>query len=39
MSGAKAYITGAIAAGFPLGSGIGSTDHLWRLRSALDGAD
>jgi hydroxymethylpyrimidine/phosphomethylpyrimidine kinase len=37
MSGAKAYVTGAIAAGFPLGSGIGPTDHLWRLRSALDG--
>jgi hydroxymethylpyrimidine/phosphomethylpyrimidine kinase len=38
MSGAKAYITGAIVAGFPLGSGIGPTDHLWRLRSALDDA-
>jgi hydroxymethylpyrimidine/phosphomethylpyrimidine kinase len=38
MTGAKAYITGAIAAGFPLGSGIGPTDHLWRLRPDLDDA-
>ena len=29
---AKAYVTGAIAAGFPLGSGIGPVDHAWRLR-------
>ncbi|MDQ0789449.1 hydroxymethylpyrimidine/phosphomethylpyrimidine kinase [Streptomyces sp. B3I7] len=29
---AKAYVTGAIAAGFPLGSGIGPVDHGWRLR-------
>jgi hydroxymethylpyrimidine/phosphomethylpyrimidine kinase len=32
---AKAYVTGAIAAGFPLGSGIGPTDHLWQLRDHL----
>ncbi|MFP5283677.1 MAG: bifunctional hydroxymethylpyrimidine kinase/phosphomethylpyrimidine kinase [Actinomycetes bacterium] len=32
---AKAYVTGAIVAGFPLGTGIGPTDHLWRLRPAL----
>ncbi|MFH8365357.1 bifunctional hydroxymethylpyrimidine kinase/phosphomethylpyrimidine kinase [Streptomyces sp. NPDC018031] len=29
---AKRYVTGAIAAGFPLGSGIGPVDHGWRLR-------
>ena len=32
MVDAKAYVTGAIEAGFPLGAGIGPTDHLWRLR-------
>jgi hydroxymethylpyrimidine/phosphomethylpyrimidine kinase len=32
---AKAYVTGAIAAGFALGSGIGPTDHLWQLREHL----
>jgi hydroxymethylpyrimidine/phosphomethylpyrimidine kinase len=31
---AKAYVTGAIAAGFPLGAGIGPVDHGWRDRSA-----
>jgi hydroxymethylpyrimidine/phosphomethylpyrimidine kinase len=31
---AKAYLTGAIAGGFPLGKGIGPTDHAWRLRAA-----
>jgi hydroxymethylpyrimidine/phosphomethylpyrimidine kinase len=31
---AKRYLTGAIAAGFPLGKGIGPTDHAWRLRAA-----
>jgi hydroxymethylpyrimidine/phosphomethylpyrimidine kinase len=30
---AKEYVTGAIAAGFPLGSGIGPVDHGWRVRS------
>ncbi|HEX3707360.1 MAG TPA: bifunctional hydroxymethylpyrimidine kinase/phosphomethylpyrimidine kinase [Mycobacteriales bacterium] len=32
VSDAKAYVTGAIAAGFPLGAGIGPVDHGWRLR-------
>ncbi|MGW8762171.1 bifunctional hydroxymethylpyrimidine kinase/phosphomethylpyrimidine kinase [Streptomyces sp. NPDC055815] len=29
---AKEYVTGAIAAGFALGSGIGPVDHGWRTR-------
>jgi hydroxymethylpyrimidine/phosphomethylpyrimidine kinase len=29
---AKAYVTGAIAAGFPLGEGIGPVDHGWQHR-------
>ncbi|NEA39506.1 bifunctional hydroxymethylpyrimidine kinase/phosphomethylpyrimidine kinase [Streptomyces sp. SID11385] len=29
---AKDYVTGAIAAGFPLGTGIGPVDHGWRFR-------
>lgn len=29
---AKAYVTGAIAAGFALGGGIGPVDHGWRFR-------
>ncbi|MFJ3666632.1 bifunctional hydroxymethylpyrimidine kinase/phosphomethylpyrimidine kinase [Streptomyces sp. NPDC090106] len=29
---AKAYVTGAIRAGFSLGGGIGPVDHGWRLR-------
>lgn len=29
---AKAYVTGAIAAGFALGGGIGPVDHGWRWR-------
>jgi hydroxymethylpyrimidine/phosphomethylpyrimidine kinase len=32
VRGAKDYVTGAIAAGFPLGAGIGPVDHGWRLR-------
>jgi hydroxymethylpyrimidine/phosphomethylpyrimidine kinase len=32
---AKAYVTGAIAAGYPLGAGIGPVDHGWRLRAAV----
>ena len=32
---AKDYVTGAIAAGFPLGSGIGPVDHGWRLRAGV----
>ena len=35
MTTAKHYITGAVRAGFPLGAGIGPTDHLWELRPAL----
>jgi hydroxymethylpyrimidine/phosphomethylpyrimidine kinase len=34
VKAAKEYVTGAIAAGFPLGAGIGPVDHAWRLRSA-----
>ncbi|MCT4354189.1 bifunctional hydroxymethylpyrimidine kinase/phosphomethylpyrimidine kinase [Streptomyces sp. Je 1-79] len=30
---AKAYVTGAIAAGFALGTGIGPVDHGWRTRA------
>ncbi|MEU9124261.1 bifunctional hydroxymethylpyrimidine kinase/phosphomethylpyrimidine kinase [Streptomyces sp. NPDC048506] len=30
---AKDYVTGAIAAGFRLGAGIGPVDHGWRLRT------
>ncbi|MEU6015240.1 bifunctional hydroxymethylpyrimidine kinase/phosphomethylpyrimidine kinase [Streptomyces sp. NPDC047515] len=33
VRGAKAYVTGAIAAGFPLGAGIGPVDHAWRTRT------
>ncbi|MFD3945573.1 bifunctional hydroxymethylpyrimidine kinase/phosphomethylpyrimidine kinase [Streptomyces sp. NPDC058579] len=29
---AKEYVTGAIAAGFALGAGIGPVDHAWRFR-------
>ncbi|HMA46196.1 MAG TPA: bifunctional hydroxymethylpyrimidine kinase/phosphomethylpyrimidine kinase [Frankiaceae bacterium] len=29
---AKEYVTGAVAAGFPLGGGIGPVDHGWRWR-------
>ncbi len=32
VSNAKAYVTGAIAHGFALGSGIGPVDHFWRQR-------
>ncbi|MFI2208214.1 bifunctional hydroxymethylpyrimidine kinase/phosphomethylpyrimidine kinase [Streptomyces sp. NPDC020141] len=32
---AKEYVTGAIAAGFPLGAGIGPVDHGWRFRQPL----
>jgi hydroxymethylpyrimidine/phosphomethylpyrimidine kinase len=32
VRGAKAYVTGAIAAGFPLGAGIGPVDHGWQRR-------
>ncbi|MFI8764938.1 bifunctional hydroxymethylpyrimidine kinase/phosphomethylpyrimidine kinase [Streptomyces sp. NPDC053792] len=30
---AKEYVTGALAAGFALGSGIGPVDHGWRFRA------
>jgi hydroxymethylpyrimidine/phosphomethylpyrimidine kinase len=32
VQAAKDYVTGAIAAGFPLGAGIGPVDHAWRQR-------
>ncbi|MGC3003226.1 bifunctional hydroxymethylpyrimidine kinase/phosphomethylpyrimidine kinase [Streptomyces sp. G35A] len=32
VAAAKEYVTGAIAAGFALGGGIGPVDHAWRLR-------
>ncbi|MBC9723542.1 bifunctional hydroxymethylpyrimidine kinase/phosphomethylpyrimidine kinase [Streptomyces sp. TRM68367] len=32
VAAAKEYVTGAIAAGFPLGGGIGPVDHGWRFR-------
>ncbi|GAB2932036.1 MULTISPECIES: bifunctional hydroxymethylpyrimidine kinase/phosphomethylpyrimidine kinase [Streptomyces] len=31
VAAAKEYVTGAIAAGFPLGGGIGPVDHGWAL--------
>jgi hydroxymethylpyrimidine/phosphomethylpyrimidine kinase len=34
VAAAREYVTGAIAAGFPLGAGIGPVDHGWRLRSS-----
>jgi hydroxymethylpyrimidine/phosphomethylpyrimidine kinase len=37
VKAAKGYITGAIAAGFPLGAGIGPVDHGWRMRAAVSG--
>jgi hydroxymethylpyrimidine/phosphomethylpyrimidine kinase len=33
VAAAKEYVTGAIAAGFPLGGGIGPVDHGWRFRA------
>jgi hydroxymethylpyrimidine/phosphomethylpyrimidine kinase len=35
---AKAYVTGAIRAGFALGAGIGPTDHLWWVRDEVEEA-
>jgi len=32
VAAAKEYVSGAIAAGFPLGAGIGPVDHAWRWR-------
>jgi hydroxymethylpyrimidine/phosphomethylpyrimidine kinase len=34
VSAAKEYVTGAIAAGFPLGGGTGPVDHGFRLRES-----
>lgn len=31
---AKTFVSGAIAGGFPLGKGVGPTDHAWRLRAS-----
>jgi hydroxymethylpyrimidine/phosphomethylpyrimidine kinase len=33
VGAAKVYVTGAIAGGFPLGSGIGPVDHGWQTRT------
>jgi hydroxymethylpyrimidine/phosphomethylpyrimidine kinase len=35
VKAAKAYVTGAIAGGFPLGAGIGPVDHGWRMRASV----
>ncbi|MGH8867561.1 MAG: bifunctional hydroxymethylpyrimidine kinase/phosphomethylpyrimidine kinase [Actinomycetes bacterium] len=35
---AKDYVSGAVAAGFPLGTGIGPVDHGWAHREAQRGA-
>ncbi len=32
VTAAKDYVTGAIAAGFALGGGIGPVDHAWQWR-------
>ncbi len=32
VAGAKAYVTGALEAGFALGAGIGPVDHAWQWR-------
>jgi hydroxymethylpyrimidine/phosphomethylpyrimidine kinase len=37
VGAAKEYVTGAIAAGFPLGAGIGPVDHGWQLRAVSSG--
>jgi hydroxymethylpyrimidine/phosphomethylpyrimidine kinase len=34
VEAAKRYLSGAVAGGFPLGKGIGPTDHAWRFRAA-----
>jgi hydroxymethylpyrimidine/phosphomethylpyrimidine kinase len=36
VAAAKEYVTGAVAAGFPLGAGIGPVDHGWRWRPAVE---
>jgi hydroxymethylpyrimidine/phosphomethylpyrimidine kinase len=37
VEAAKEFVTGAIAAGFPLGAGIGPVDHGWRIRQPVSG--
>jgi hydroxymethylpyrimidine/phosphomethylpyrimidine kinase len=36
VGAAKEYISGAVAAGFALGGGIGPVDHAWRFRTRSD---
>jgi hydroxymethylpyrimidine/phosphomethylpyrimidine kinase len=36
VAAAKEYVTGAVAAGFPLGAGIGPVDHGWRWRVPVE---
>jgi hydroxymethylpyrimidine/phosphomethylpyrimidine kinase len=36
VAAAKEYVTGAVAAGFPLGAGIGPVDHGWRWRAPVE---
>lgn len=38
VAAAKRYVTGAIAAGFALGAGIGPVDHAWDLTRGTAGA-
>ncbi|MFF4804527.1 bifunctional hydroxymethylpyrimidine kinase/phosphomethylpyrimidine kinase [Streptomyces sp. NPDC001351] len=38
VAAAKEYVTGAIAAGFALGGGIGPVDHAWALRRGTPSA-
>ncbi|WP_030566882.1 bifunctional hydroxymethylpyrimidine kinase/phosphomethylpyrimidine kinase [Streptomyces aureocirculatus] len=38
VTAAKAYVTGAIAAGFALGGGIGPVDHGWQFRDGVGGS-
>ncbi|RSS81580.1 bifunctional hydroxymethylpyrimidine kinase/phosphomethylpyrimidine kinase [Streptomyces sp. WAC06614] len=38
VTAAKAYVTGALAAGFALGGGIGPVDHAWQWRRAQETA-
>jgi hydroxymethylpyrimidine/phosphomethylpyrimidine kinase len=35
VAAAKQYVTGAVAAGFALGGGIGPVDHGWRFRGSV----
>ena len=38
VAAAKEYVTGAIAAGFALGGGIGPVDHGWALGTGTPSA-